>query len=357
MILLWVVAALLSAGAASLVILGAARAFDHASDPDPTLGVYQRQLAEIDDLADRNLIAESERKQAHAEAARRLLAAAESPDQTWSGEPRSPRPALILAVLAPVVALGIYLGLGSPGLPDQPFQARLSAWKATDPARLEPPQLAAVLKDLTLQRPRDPQAFLYLALAQREAGNPTESVRAARHAVALSPGDAGLWEVLGESLMVEAKGEVTDAAQQAFGEALKRDPGSVSSRYYLARAEVDRGDRAVGLASLKKLSADLPKSDPRQRQLGLAIDEARSGPARMENAQLDMIRGMVAGLAARLEQSPDDPEGWVRLVRSYAVLGQTADRDRALTQAKARYASKPDILADLDAAARTERLK
>ncbi len=357
MILFWVVAALLSAGAASLVILGAARAFDHASDPDPTLGIYQRQLSEIDDLADRNLIAPSERKQAHAEAARRLIAAAESPEQAWSSEVGSRRPALILAVLAPVLALGIYMGLGSPGIPDQPFQARISAWKAADPARLEPPQLAAVLKDLTRQRPSDPQAFLYLALAQREAGNPTESVRAARRAVTLSPKDADLWEVLGESLMMEARGEVSDAAQQAFGEALKRNPGAISSRYYLARAEVERGDRAAGLASLKKLSADLPKTDPRQRQLAMAIAEAKDGPARVENAQLEMIRGMVAGLAARLEQSPDDPEGWVRLVRSYAVLGQTADRDRALTQAKARYGSRPDILADLDAAARTERLK
>jgi cytochrome c-type biogenesis protein CcmH len=262
-----------------------------------------------------------------------------------------------MAVLAPVVAVGIYMGLGSPGIPDQPFQARISAWKAADPARLEPPQLAAVLKDLTRQRPTDPQAFLYLALAQREAGNPTESVRAARRAVALSPQDAGLWEVLGESLMMEARGEISDAAQQAFREALKRDPGAVSSRFYLARSQVERGDRAAGLASLRKLSADLPGTDPRQRQLGMAIAEASEAPARVENAQLDMIRGMVAGLAARLEQSPDDPEGWVRLVRSYAVLGQTSDRDRALTQAKARYGSRPDILADLDAAARTERLK
>lgn len=357
MILLWVIAALLSAGAASLVILGAARAFDHVSDPDPTLGVYQRQLSEIDDLASRNLIAEGERKQAHAEAARRLLAAAEAKDQDWSATDRSPRAVFILAVLAPVLALALYLGLGSPGIPDQPFQARLAAWRASDPAHLEPPQLAALLKDMTRQRPRDPQAFLYLALAQREAGNPTESVRAARHAVALSPDDAALWEVLGESLMMEAKGDVSDAARQAFGEALKRDPKAVSSRYYLARAEIERGDRARGIAGLQALSAELPKADPRQKQLGLAIAEARAGPAKVENAQLDMIRGMVAGLAARLEQSPDDPEGWVRLVRSYAVLGQTADRDRALTQAKARYAAKPDILADLEAAARTERLK
>ena len=67
-----------------------------------------------------------------------------------------------------------------------------------------------------------------------------------------------------------------------------------------------------------------------------------------------MIRGMVDGLAARLAQSPEDPAGWVRLVRAYAVLGETAKRDAAYASARARYASQPKVLGELDAAARAE---
>ncbi len=40
----------------------------------------------------------------------------------------------------------------------------------------------------------------------------------------------------------------------------------------------------------------------------------------------EMIRGMVAGLASRLHDNGADVEGWLRLVRAYAVLG---DRDKA----------------------------
>ena len=41
-----------------------------------------------------------------------------------------------------------------------------------------------------------------------------------------------------------------------------------------------------------------------------------------EGQRKDMIRGMVAQLAARLQTTPDDLEGWLRLARSYAVLDE-----------------------------------
>ncbi len=63
-----------------------------------------------------------------------------------------------------------------------------------------------------------------------------------------------------------------------------------------------------------------------------------------------MIHQMVDGLAARLKANPDDPQGWVRLVRAYSVLGDTARRDAALAQARSRYAGRPDILSQLSAA-------
>ena len=37
---------------------------------------------------------------------------------------------------------------------------------------------------------------------------------------------------------------------------------------------------------------------------------------------------MVEGLAARLKVHPDDPAGWVRLVRAYTVLGETPQARR-----------------------------
>jgi cytochrome c-type biogenesis protein CcmH len=171
--------------------------------------------------------------------------------------------------------------------------------------------------------------------------------------------------MLGVSLVAEAGGDESPAARVAFGEALKREPRSaVLARYHMARALAQDGDRPGAVKALLALQADMPADDPRRESLAEAIKEAQAEPSQAQavasapaGGQLQMIRGMVANLAAKLAAQPDDPAGWVRLVRSYAVLGDSAARDAALAKAKARFASRPDVVADLEAAAKTEPMK
>jgi cytochrome c-type biogenesis protein CcmH len=360
MMVFWVVAGVFAAAAAGLVLFRAAGAArDEAADPTPS--VYRRQLVEIDELAERGLIGEAERKTAHAEAARRLLGAADAPHETWRADEQSRKPILITVLAASAAALAVYVVIGRPGMGDQPFARRLKAWQAADPASLGAPELAAVLERLTRERPNDPQAWRYLAIAQGAAQDPADAVRAMRHATELAPERADNWELLGEALVAESGGDVTPEAQAAFRETLKRDPKSAAARFHLARAQIAAGDKAGGIAAWKALLADLPASDPRRPDLVAAISDAEGRPAapkpEFSQGQLAMIQGMVQGLAQRLKANPDDPQGWIRLVRAYAVLGDKPKLNEALTQAKARFADKPNTLAQLDAAARAEPLK
>ena len=48
-----------------------------------------------------------------------------------------------------------------------------------------------------------------------------------------------------------------------------------------------------------------------------------------------MIRSMVERLAARLEQQPDDKEGWARLAHAYDVLGESDKAQAARARAAA----------------------
>lgn len=358
MTLFWVVAGVLAAAAAGLILFRAARAAAAPEAADPTPILYRRQLSEIDDLADRGLIGEGERRSAHAEAARRLLSATERPDEAWTAGPAA-RPGLLIAILlAPALALGLYMALGSPGMPDRPFATRLAEWRQTDLERLQPPELAAVLQSIAKERPDDAELMRYVGLAEGAAQNPPAAVKALQRAVELAPERADLWTTLGEAI-VYRDGEVTPQAEGAFTEALKRDPESVSARFHLARARIARGDREAGLAQWRALMADMPADDPRRGVLVQAIAEAEAQPATpsVAGAEMAAIQGMVARLDGRLKQNPDDPEGWVRLVRAYAVLGETAKRDTALKSARARYASRPDILDQLTQAAAADPMK
>ncbi|WP_309645906.1 c-type cytochrome biogenesis protein CcmI [Phenylobacterium sp.] len=352
MIAFWVVAGVLSAAAAGLILQSAARAAQRDGALDPTSAVYRRQLREIDDLAERGLIAPGERQVAHAEAARRLLSADDASSAPWTAQVGHRRPVLVAALLAPLVALGLYLAVGAPGLPDQPIRTRIAAWRALEPSMLTAPQMAAVLKNLIAERGPDAEAYGFLAKAEIAADNPSGAIRALRRAIEIAPQRVDLWEGLGEVLMIEAGGEVSPNARRAFEEALKRDPKSAIARFHLARARIAAGDRSGGLAQWRTLAAEMPLGDPRRAAIETAIAEAQGTPA-VATDQMAAIRGMVAGLAARLDASPEDPEGWVRLVRSHAVLGQDAERDAVLAKARARYADRPEILQALDIAAKT----
>jgi cytochrome c-type biogenesis protein CcmH len=57
--------------------------------------------------------------------------------------------------------------------------------------------------------------------------------------------------------------------------------------------------------------------------------------AMSEDERSQMIRGMVKRLAARLQQQPDDIEGWRRLARAYDVLGEA----QKAGEARARVAA------------------
>jgi cytochrome c-type biogenesis protein CcmH len=60
----------------------------------------------------------------------------------------------------------------------------------------------------------------------------------------------------------------------------------------------------------------------------------------------EKVEQMVAGLAARLEKQPDDPDGWRVLGRSYSVMGRYPEAARAYERAAALIPGDAGLLAD-----------
>jgi cytochrome c-type biogenesis protein CcmH len=72
--------------------------------------------------------------------------------------------------------------------------------------------------------------------------------------------------------------------------------------------------------------------------------QAERDQVAQQQAQLNQIRGMVAKLADDMKQHPGDLEGWLRLGRSYAVLGQPDDAAAAFAQAEKLKPNDPAVL-------------
>lgn len=74
-----------------------------------------------------------------------------------------------------------------------------------------------------------------------------------------------------------------------------------------------------------------------------AIDPMNTAPQKAMTAQ--DIEGMVAKLAARLQENPDDLNGWVMLGRSYKMMGRYAEAVAAYEKGESLIEKDPELLA------------
>lgn len=333
--------------------------------------VYTDQLREIDADVARGLIGAGEAEAARIEISRRILSETAGTAST-AGTPALPRP-LRLAILAvlPIAAIGLYAVVGTPGLPARPYAEAVPAGSGAGAGNSEIERLVAQVEERLRQHPEDTRGWevlgpVYLKLQRYDD---------ARHAFARAI--AGLGETpkrligLGESAIKAAGGEVTDEARDAFAKVLKAEPGRTEARFWLALAREQRGELAQAADEYRAILADAPADAPWRGAVNerLAATVAASqaaaqpgkGPTAAEigkagemapAARQEMIAGMVEGLHQRLKAQGKDAEGWQKLLRSYAVLGETAKAKAALSEARAALAGDAGGLAALDALAR-----
>ncbi len=220
---------------------------------------------------------------------------------------------------------------------------------------------------------REPRARYYLALRRYQRGDKAEALKALAALVNDAP-DGAPWLPIAQNELVSVAMELGQTLEEAgLGEAaqdrlektvaagLAPPPSptdaapaeeiatlegliaSGEAKYtdWLRLAEIhgEAGDRAKAAETLarareryaaapyvlqeiaaaeSRVSGSSPQAAPRRGPTATDIEAAQS---MSEGDRQTMIKGMVEGLAARLEANPDDLEGWLMLGRSYGVLG------------------------------------
>ncbi|WP_311276586.1 c-type cytochrome biogenesis protein CcmI [Methylobacterium sp. WCS2018Hpa-22] len=338
---------------------------------------YEDQLREIERDLTRGLIAPAEADAARTEAARRLLRASrENPEAVSDGmaEPalRQRRAASAFALSTiPLVALIAYGLYGSPHMPSQTASDRQAVQSGGQDMLKAIGQIEARLAS----DPSDGRGWSVLAPVYVRLGRFDDAAHAYEAATRLlgeSPQRLSDW---GEALVAGANGTVTPRAKEIFERAASLDAGAAKPRFYLARAAELEGDIPGAVRQLTTLMESAPADAPwlplvretLTRLNGEApATAAKPGPSAKapdSSAAADLqampaanrdaaIRGMVDGLDRRLTEKGGTADEWVRLVRSYGVLGDREKMKAALDRARNAVGSEAGAGAKLDELAR-----
>ena len=280
--------------------------------------VFRDQLAELDRDLERGVIGPAEAEAARNEISRRIIAAAGRPQERQAAV--APAVALLCVLLVPIVAIPLYVKAGSPGLPGVPLAARMA--EAEEKGDYE---------------------ALIVKVEQHLASNPDDI-------------EAG-------------QGIVSAEAHDLFGKALELDPKLPKARFYDALALKQEGKTAEAKAALEAFLKDTPADAPWRPMLVAEMQDMGAKPPALDSEtmaaaqdmsaedQQAMIRTMVDGLEERLAANPDDLDGWLRLIRSRAVLGEAGKAKDAYDKAQAHYSGNADALAQIAALAKDMKLQ
>ncbi len=246
------------------------------------------------------------------------------------------------AVAAAGAGAAIYLLVGTPEFADPDLDLEAG------------PTLIRLLERQAGAQPNLPGPLINLAEALDAAGRPEDAAPVWQRAAALG-GDQQTFALAraAQSLIVAADGAVTPGASELLDAVLQLDPTHVPARFYAGLTMLQQGHAADAHTAWTALLADIPEESEFHELVESGVREAAAritaeGPPSEPGPEIpddSQIRAMVEGLAARLEQNPDDIEGWKRLGRSRHVLEQFDLSYAAYMQAVERSPEDTDALA------------
>lgn len=367
---LWLVLALMTFAAIFAVLWPLSRQATQGAEADAgaDVAVYRDQLDEIERDRRASRLAPAEAEAARAEVARRLLTAAGAA-RTASDRPASAwrrRAVMIAALVAlPVGAVSFYLAIGSPLIPGEPLAARNGG-----PADKRPiTALVAEVERHLASKPDDARGWEVLAPVYMRLGRFDDAVKARRNVLRIEGATAAREADLGEALVAAADGVVTAEAKASFDRSLALDGKEIRARYFLGLAAEQDGRREDAEKLWQALLAETPAAARWKGLVEQSLARVRrpegAGPSAQDVAAAEqlspdqrnaMVQGMVARLAERLEKDGGDVDDWLKLIRAYGVLGDSAKAKASLASARKALAADADKLRRVDELAKTLRL-
>ncbi|MEO0798175.1 MAG: c-type cytochrome biogenesis protein CcmI [Pseudomonadota bacterium] len=337
-----------------------------ASDAD--LAVYKDQLKEIDADEGRGLIGANEAQSARVEVQRRILQTHRAQTDADGSGPAASRSQAWLyyasALIIPAAALGLYVSVGSPGLPDYPRSVRLKI--PVD--QLPITEMIARVEARLRERPEDGQGWDIIAPIYLRQGDFPRAQKAYGNAIRILGGSPERLMGFANADVGANRGRVSDDAMRIFQTLVRARPGLVPAHFWIANGHEQRGQLSEARDAYVKVRDATPANSDLHRaalsRLDIIAKQAPSLPSPPPEAVNELgklspearrsrIEGMVAQLDERLREDGSDAEGWQRLIRSYVVLGRRDAAADAVSRARAALAPDKGAIALIEQLATT----
>jgi cytochrome c-type biogenesis protein CcmH len=355
----WILVAIMTAAVAAVLLLPLLRRpVVAADDAGHDVEVYRDQLEELRRDEATGLIGATEAELARAEVARRLIAAskAEAKGRVSPAERRNRLAQAFVILLLPAIGLCLYIATGRPDLPAQPLAERLA-----NPGN-DISVLIAKAENHLARNPDDGAGWDLLAPIYYRSGRVEDSANAFSQAIRLLGPTPERLDGYAETLIAQSNGIVTAEARARLEQSLALKADNPRAEYYLALALEQEGKRAEARAAFEAMVKEAPADAPwlplvNRHIAGLAGGEGGAVAGTLGNPTADdvaaaqdlsagdrqqMIAGMVESLAAKLQENPDNIEGWTRIIRSYVVLDQRPKAEAALQTALKTFPADSD---------------
>lgn len=323
------------------------------------IAFYRSQQDEIARQLKAGVIDETEAQAAETEAGRRLMQRAKEAGDDAVGDVKRARLAQIVVALAvPLVALPLYLALGKPNAPAQPFAERTDI----NASERELSRLIERLDAHLLEAPDDVRgnelAFpVYMRLSRF-----ADAVVVSERLLKLKGESAAGLTAFAEARVFADGGVVADDVRKALQRALELDPQYSRAIFYSGLAVEQGGQPQKALAMWKDLATRLPDGAEKRAVTaqiqrlsaaegpqGEAADTIRQMPDGERNAA---IKSMVDGLETRLKTSGGTADEWLKLVRALTVMNEKQRAAQAFKDARQQLAADASAIAALDALGR-----
>jgi cytochrome c-type biogenesis protein CcmH len=262
-------------------------------------------------------------------------------------------------------------------------------------------EMIARLVERLNRNPGEPDGWRMLGWSYFNTDRFAQSAAAYAKAVELDPENADFRSSRGEALVRAANGLVTDEARSIFEQVLRLDAKDPRARFFLGLAKEQSGNKPAALDDWVAILNETDSSSPwfsdlsqhvtelgqetgidfgarlrrgrsaspdtlletlQQQGQGPAIAAPNNGGPTPEDVRaaetmkpadrLAMIQAMLDRLASRLQQSPRDIEGWIKLIRSRQTLGQVEAAGQTVQSALEAFKDSPQEQERISSAAR-----